>query len=398
MSLPIDKGRLQRTVLRHRNTLIDFFALLMLLALAVILSLFASAGTRGSHDGNAGTYVTARVEKVLSGSLSPDQDYPRRMLGSQQLQVRILQGTYRGKVLVIANYLNVLHQIVAKPGMTLVVQLTHGGNGALSAAVYNYDRRGALFVFFAVTVLLLCVLGGRKGARALLGTVFTMLCVGFILLPAFLRGVQPAPAAAVVVLLTTAVGFLLLGGASRKTAAAFLATAAGVLCAGVSAWLAGEGARLGGFQMQEAEALMLQASHGNIRIDGMLVAGILIAAQGAVMDLAISVASSVEELFGADPRPGQRALFRAGLRIARDAMGTMVNTLALAFAGASLGTLLLLYSYDIPLMQLLNTDFVGVELMEGLAGSIGIVCTGPVAALLSARFACRGQAAARTPN
>lgn len=192
-----------------------------------------------------------------------------------------------------------------------------------------------------------------------------------------------------VTFLTTAVGFILLGGVSRKTLILFLAAAAGVACAGLAAWFVGLAAQMGGFQMEEAEALLLQSPNGRIQVSGMLVAGILIASQGAVMDLAISIVSAVQEVHAADPTQDSSSLFRAGMRIGRDATGTMVNTLILAFVGSALGTLLLLYSYHISVMQLLNTDYVGVELIQGVASSIGIVFTLPTAAYLSARCLVR---------
>ena len=110
------------------------------------------------------------------------------------------------------------------------------------------------------------------------------------------------------------------------------------------------------------------------------------ASLGAVMDVAMSIASACWELRQVDPKLPRTALFRSGMNIGRDAMGTMANTLILAFAGSSLNTLLLCQVYDYPLIQIFNADAIAVEMIRGVAGSIGILLTVPLVALLSARL------------
>ena len=104
------------------------------------------------------------------------------------------------------------------------------------------------------------------------------------------------------------------------------------------------------------------------------------------MDVAMSIASACNELRMLNPNLPAKDLFRSGMNIGRDAMGTMANTLILAFAGASLNTLLLLQIYDYPLIQVINTDAVVIEVIRGMAGSIGIILTVPLVAALSARL------------
>ncbi|MFT8887422.1 MAG: YibE/F family protein [Ethanoligenens sp.] len=368
------------------GTLVRAFALLALLSLAVILMIFAVTGTRTGLVGRQGNngYVKARVEAVLSDTTSPDRSYCERKTGQQQLRVRILEGAYQGRQMNITNYINVLHDIEARQGMTLVVQITTQSDGSHSASVYNYDRSGALIALGVVVLLLLCIAGGRKGLQSMLGIVFTILCVVFILLPFVLKGASPVGTALLVVVLTTAVGFILLDGISRKTIPAFVSTVVGALFSAGAAGLVGSIASLNGFHMQEAEALLLQSPHGQIPIHGLLVAGILISAHGAVMDIAITIASAVEEFRQESPHRRDAEYLHFGMRVGRDAMGTMVNTLVLAYVGSSLNTLLLLYSYGISFAQLINTDLVGVELLEGLAGSLGIILTVPLVAFLAA--------------
>lgn len=390
-----NKQRLPFRVQITHEMWVRAFALLALLSVTVILMIFATVGTRTGLVGRQGSndYVKARVEAVLSDTTSPDPSYPERRTGQQQLRIRVLEGAYQGRQMNITNYINVLHDIEARRGMTLVVQITTQSNGSHSASVYNYDRSKVLIALGVVVLLLLCIAGGRKGLQSMLGIVFTILCVVFILLPSVLKGAPPVGMAFLVVVLTTAVGFILLDGISRKTIPAFVSTVAGALFSAGAAGLVGAIASLNGFHMQEAEALLLQSSHGQIPIHGLLVAGILISAHGAVMDVAITIASAVEEFRQESPEHRDAEYFHFGMRVGRDAMGTMVNTLVLAYVGSSLNTLLLLYSYGISFAQLINTDLIGVELLEGLAGSLGIILTVPLVAFLSAFVMGRFRAA-----
>lgn len=373
------------------DILVRIFALLALFSLTAILMIYAAAGLHTGLAGRQGAsdYVKARVETVLSSDTSPDNAYPERRTGEQQLRIRILEGSYSGRQMEITNYVNVLHDIEARQGMTIVVQLTHQSDGSLSASVYNYDRSGVLILFGVCVLALLCIAGGLKGVQSLFGILFTVLCVVFILLPFVLKGAPPIGIALLVVVLATAVHFILLDGIGRKTVPALISTVAGALFSAGAASLVGAIASLNGFHMQEAEALLLQSAHGQIPIHGLLVAGILISAHGAVMDVAITIASAVDEFRRESPMHSDTDRFRFGMRVGRDAMGTMVNTLVLAYVGSSLNTLLLLYSYGISFAQLINTDLIGVELLEGLAGSLGIILTVPLVAFLSAFLAGR---------
>ena len=110
------------------------------------------------------------------------------------------------------------------------------------------------------------------------------------------------------------------------------------------------------------------------------------------MDIAMSISSAVSELHEVNPSLTARQLFRSGMNIGRDAMGTMANTLVLAFAGTSLNMMIFIYAYDVSYIQLLNTDFVAIEVIRSLSGSIGIVLTVPLVAAISSFLLARRRA------
>ena len=115
-----------------------------------------------------------------------------------------------------------------------------------------------------------------------------------------------------------------------------------------------------------------------------MVCGVLISALGAVMDVALGIASSMWEVKAQSSALKAKELFRSGMQVGRDAMGTMANTLILAFAGSSLNMMILVQTYEIPFLQLVNTDYICLEILQSVAGSLGILLTVPLVAFISA--------------
>lgn len=121
-----------------------------------------------------------------------------------------------------------------------------------------------------------------------------------------------------------------------------------------------------------------------IQVGGLLFSGILISALGAVMDVAMSISSTICEIRQKNPQSTWKELFASGMHVGRDMMGTMSNTLILAFIGGSLSTLLINYAYDLPYLQVINSYSIGIEIMQGISGSMGVILTVPCVSLVSA--------------
>ena len=186
-----------------------------------------------------------------------------------------------------------------------------------------------------------------------------------------------------VVNIITLVCFIVFDGVSAKSISAIIATVTGVAIAGVFAYLVQVLGHLSGFNMTEAESLMLISGDNQFYIRGLLVAGIIISSLGAVMDVAMSIASSVNEIYVVNSNLTFKQLVASGMNVGKDAMGTMANTLILAFTGSSLNLLLLVFSYGISFTQFINNDSIAIELLQGIAGSIGIVICVPIAAIIT---------------
>lgn len=335
------------------------------------------------------TYVSGKVVQMLQDNTVVDETMEGALRGSQEIIVEITKGEHKGEQYMTTNYLSALYNTDAQVGTKLVLMMTQKSTGEMNVSVYGYDRANILYLSIAVFAVFLCLIGGRKGVMALFSLFFSLISIWKLMFPMMLYGVPVLVSAMIVVIFTILMTFILLDGINSKTISAALGTLAGVIIAGVFAVAVGNLTHISGFQTEEAEELLLKATAHGMKIKNLFTAGILISALGAVMDVAMSIASSIHEIHEVDQHITRFRLFCSGMNIGRDAMGTMANTLILAFAGSSLTLLLLIYSYQVPLIQLVNTSLVAREIIQGIAGSIGIILTVPIVAGLSATIECR---------
>ena len=333
-------------------------------------------------------YYRARVTAVLFDDASPHEEerFEGLRSGRQEIELELLNGPHKGETFQIENYLSPFANVDVTTGMTIIVRYQDYGNGNISVLVYNYNRAVIVGVLALILAVLLVVIGGKKGLMALLGLVFTLLCLWFLLIPLVMRGYNMLLTTIAIVAISTAVCLLMLAGFTRKAYSAILGCVMGVTVAGLFTWIASLITPLSGLNMLDAERLGYYATEGGMKVSGLFVCGVLIASLGAVMDVAMSISSAVNELVELNPELPTRQVFRSGMNIGKDAMGTMANTLILALIGSSLNTFILTHAYEIPFSQLFNSDFIVIELVQGIAGTIGIVLTVPFVAFISSQM------------
>ena len=332
-------------------------------------------------------YERAVVTAVLSDDAFPDYDNAEgRRVGTQELEIQIQTGAHKNEVMSLTNYMSALFNVDLKKGDSIIVRIMTDEDGAYYASLFNYNRGRVLGVFDLLFFVLLAVLGGEKGLGALLGLLFTLGCIWLILIPCLIRGIPAVPVTVGIIAVTAAGALIFLNGFSEKTLCSVLGCVIGVVAAGGIAAAVGAATPMNGFNMSEAENLLLYGADKGLKISGLLVCGVLISALGAVMDVALGIASAVWEIHEQNPALTARQLFRSGMHIGQDAMGTMANTLILAFAGSSLNMLILVQTYEIPFLQLINTDYICIEVIQSIAGAMGILLTVPIVAFISARL------------
>ena len=322
-------------------------------------------------------FEKAEVTEILQDNLNSNGT----RVGEQKVRVKMLTGARKGEKLDVTSSSGYLFGAACTVGMKVVVMQSVAGETTI-ASVYSQDREWVIYIFALLYLLALCVIGGKQGIKGCLGLIFTFFCVIFVYLPLVYLRFSPFWAAVFICFLTTLVTMYLIGGPTKKTCAATLGTLAGVVLAGLSAWCFSKASGISGYNVSDIETLMTLWNTNRIQVGGLLFSGLLISCLGAVMDVAMSISSAIDEIYKQNTSLTRKELFKAGMRVGRDMMGTDSNTLILAFAGSSVSTLLLDYAYDLPYQQIINSNNIGIAIMQGLAGSFGIVLSVPLTVLI----------------
>lgn len=323
------------------------------------------------------TFEKAEVTEILQDNLNSNGT----RVGEQKVRVKMLTGARKGEKLDVTSSSGYLFGAACTVGMKVVVMQSVAGETTI-ASVYSQDREWVIYIFALLYLLALCVIGGKQGIKGCLGLIFTFFCVIFVYLPLVYLRFSPFWTAVFICFLTTLVTMYLIGGPTKKTCAATLGTLAGVVLAGLSAWCFSKASGISGYNVSDIETLMTLWNTNRIQVGGLLFSGLLISCLGAVMDVAMSISSAIDEIYKQNNSLTRKELFKAGMRVGRDMMGTDSNTLILAFAGSSVSTLLLDYAYDLPYQQIINSNNIGIAIMQGLAGSFGIVLSVPLTVLI----------------
>lgn len=329
------------------------------------------------------TYEKGTVTQVLEENLEREQG-SERYRGKQVLKVRMKTGELKGQEIEVSNELSSTHNILSGVGQNLVIKVDAPEGVTPFYSVFNYDRTAGTAMFLGMFALFMILVGGMKGLRSMIGLAYAMFLVMAFLLPAVYHGWPPVAAAVLTSLLIAVSSMVLLNGVSRKTVTAIAATMAGVIAAAVVYYIFSSVLHLSGFNLEESEELILIQNSTGMHVGELLFTGILIASLGAVMDMTMSVASSLFEMKHIHPEMTQKEIFRSGMTVGRDMIGTMCQTLVLAFAGTALASLLVMISYGTTFNQLLSSDYTALELMHSLTGSMAVILTVPITSGLSA--------------
>ncbi len=345
-------------------------------------------------------YELVRVTKVMYENYTLDESAENVPRGSQSLNVEILTGRFKGLTMPVTNYLGPLHEKIAKEGSVLTVTITADSReDGFQISIVNFDFTWLLIGMLALFIAAVVFVGRGKGVMSLLGLAYSLAAIVFFLVPMWLKGYPALLLTLVSCIFITVFSFTLLGGVTRKTVSAMLGTLLCVLVAGVFAIVCGKIAGVSGLTMDEAEWLLDESrtlDGVTLNVRGLFVSGILISALGAVMDVAMSISSAIAELRDVDPTLSRGRLFRSGMNIGRDMIGTMTNTLILAFVGTSLNLIIIMYAAGMQPYQFFNNDDTIMEIIRGVAGSIGLVLAVPLTAALAAAAAKKQASAAPT--
>ena len=327
------------------------------------------------------SYEKAVVTKITKDNLEEDGN----RYGNQEVILKMNSGDLKGQEVTATSPGGTLFGADCTEGMHVIAIVSIAEDENV-VTVYSQDRTWAIYGFLLLFIVIVCLIGGKKGAKAIFSLIFTGVTILYVLFPMIYRGYSPIMVTLFICFLATIFTMWMIGGLSEKTIAATIGTICGVAAAGAVALAFGHFAGISGYNVSDIETLSYVAQNTPIKIGELLFSGIILSALGAVMDVGMSIASTLQEIHETDPSLGKRKLFLSGIHVGRDMMGTMVNTLILAYVGGSLSTLMTNYAYNLSYNQLMNSYIIGIEIMQGLAGSLGVVLTVPITAVVAVKL------------
>ena len=351
----------------------------ILLVLFVLFTIYINQVDKVALVNREGqTFEKGVVTEILQDNLMPDGT----RVGEQRVLVRMTTGVRAGQELETTSASGYLFGAGCTVGMRVIVMQSVAGDSTITS-IYSQDREWVIYAFAAAYLVVLCLVGGKQGIKGALGLVFTFFCILFIYLPMVYQGMSPFWVSVFISIITTLVTMYFIGGPTMKTLVATGGTVAGVVIAGLSATLFSMATGITGWNVSDIESLLTLSSTSGVQVGGLLFSGLLISSLGAVMDVAMSIGSAIAEIHAQNPALSRGELFKAGMHVGRDMMGTDSNTLILAFAGGSISMLVLDYAYSLPYQQIINSNNIGIAIMQGLSGSFGIVLAVPVTVALA---------------
>lgn len=327
------------------------------------------------------------IKEINNVKVENKSSSKNKTLTRNYVLVKIINGTHKGEIIKLDNLINekTSHQSFTKKGDEVLINLEEDKKGHIKEGSYIYDvvRYKYIYTTAIIFVILLALVGGKKGIKSVLALIITGIAVIKIMLPLIIAGFNPIVVSVFICFSVSILNLLIISGKNKKTLAAIIGTCGGVLIAAVLALVSIKVLGLSGLTDEEQQNIIYLVQNTRFNFNGLLFAGILMGALGAVMDVSMSIASSINEI-NEQREMSTFELIKSGMNVGKDIMGTMANTLILAYAGGAMYILIWMSSYDLPFYRILNQDVIASEVMKSLIGSIGLIFTIPLTAICSA--------------
>lgn len=304
----------------------------------------------------------------------------------QSVTVKVLSGRFKGEIREIDNMLtgNPAFDIALSKGDRVVLHVEPLNENVATAQdvdffIADIKRDNDIFLFASLFAVMLLITGRKKGVTSIISIIATVALIFFVMVPLILNGFSPILSAILTGILSTIITIYLVGGVNFKSTSAIAGTSVSLIFAGILSQLAIYFAHLTGFAGEEN--MFLYTARPDLSFTGILSASIIIASLGALMDTSVSIASTINEIHETDNSLSIKALFKSGMNVGRDIIGTMSNTLILVYLGSSLPLVLL--SDNIDLNKFFNLNQVATEILSALIGSIAILACVPFTAIVA---------------
>ena len=364
-----------------------FIAVLILIIYIFIGNRIATKNNKVLEEVTKSDYTKAKVTRILERKETPIQigEMEEQYNTDITFEAQLTSGEHKDDLVRatqnISTYISGTVKEV-EPGDKILLYNDTSFEGESTWYFMEYSRTSAL-IWLAILFLGLILLFGRsKGVKTIISLIFTVLAIFIVFIPAILGSQNIYVWTIITCAFITFSTILLVYGCSRKTLATAFGCIGGILVAGILTQIMNSILNLTGFV--DENAIYLEQLNSAIDLKAIIFAGILIGALGAIMDVSIDIASSLNEVANQADKPDFKTIMKSGLTIGKDIMGTMTNTLILAYIGSSLSTVLLLTASNHSISYLFNLEMIVVEILQAIVGSIGILTTIPLTSAIAA--------------
>lgn len=316
--------------------------------------------------------VGAHVTSVTEGQCTSDPT-----VICQTVTFDVTEGEYAGTV----GTLDLFNSADFSSGDDILVIPSTRTDGEVLFSFYDFQRATPMLILLVVFVLAVVALGRWRGVGALAGLAISLFIIVWFALPSLTDGNNAVAVALVTAGAVAIVALYLAHGTGAATDVALLSTLASLALTGVLAWIFVAATNLTGFT--DSASFTFEALGTGIDVRGILLAGIVIGSLGVLDDVTVTQVSAVGELHRARPDATRKQLFASALRIGRDHISSTVNTLFLAYAGATLPLLLLFSEINEPVSSIATREVVATEIVRAMVGSIGLVASVPISTWLA---------------
>jgi uncharacterized membrane protein len=295
----------------------------------------------------------------------------------QTLRVRLNEGKNKGDIIEFEN-----DYVQLEEGQKFFISYYEQLDGRVFYSMHSIDRRGALGMLFALFALILVIFSGKQGLRSLMALAGSLIVILYVLVPSLVSGFPPVLISIVVAISVLFFAIFLTHGFNRRSLVAFGGTTISIVLTGILALVAIHSTYLTGFASDESVYLNFNTG-GTLDFVGLLLAGVIVGVLGVLDDIAITQVAVVRELFEANPAQSKLRAYKSALRVGREHIGALVNTLVLAYTGTALPLILLFSQSASGYASIVNQEIFATEIVRTLVGSIGLILAVPITTLLA---------------
>lgn len=400
-----EESSLKQLKKQEYKPLLVYLAVLAVSVLYILLGhQMAVAHYHSFDDDDQSIVVKATVQEIVDRYTEEYQISDLETATNETIlfTAKVRSGELKGQVIEAAqtlDYFTAVNLETVEPGDKVLLYTVPGGMAENQWLLSDYQRSDQILVLLVIFLALLLVFGRWQGLNTVISLALTCLAVFYVFIPAVLAGENIYLWSIATCIYMTLMTLFIVNGVNRKSVAAILGCLAGVLLAGVLTLLMDHTMTLTGVLDENSVLLHNLRPDDPLNLRAVIFASIIIGAVGAIMDVSISIAAALAELKAKLPHISFKELLQSGMTISRDIMGTMSNTLILAYIGGFMCSVLLMVAYNSSMMDLFNREIIVVECLQALVGSLGILMTLPFTSLICAwLFKDNGQTAEHAPH